>query len=142
MLFRYLLDVGVDRMAMLQRAGSVADVEFLEKLLCVFIESQDIFFAESDTDAGDGNDEVKVETNMIEQQQSTSTRDLAHWLGFVAAAEKCELMTRFASASLREQSLQLIARLRLSSSWSSSDEEGEAGHLQDFELLLQGQRLN
>jgi len=84
---RYLTDVGVDRVEMLQRAGCAADVEFLEILLRVVVEHQQ---------------------RTVQSQTSTDFDLIIRWLEVVFSSVHCKLMFSFADPVLKSNVTEMM----------------------------------
>ena len=102
--------VGIDRMIMLYKAGSVPDIECLEQILQVVVEEQeDQFFVRSDS------------TPQPEETSSTiSSHTLILWLRFIFDSK---LMIQFTGEDLRNAISSLLCRLQNEHALESEEDE-------------------
>ena len=114
---RFLLQVGVDRVEMLHRAGSVPDIELLEQVLLVLIDEQSYFFPLNDPKVLPA-DEVQNNCHQLPEALNGPDRDrealqqqLKRWLRFLATSKNFELMLRCLSAEVRSAANSLLMRL-------------------------------
>jgi len=104
--------VGIDRMIMLYKAGSVPDIECLEQVLQVIVEEQDQFFVRSDS-----------MPQPEEISSPISSHTLILWLRFVFDSKHFELMIRFTGEDLRNAISSLLCRLQNEHALESEEDE-------------------